>query len=236
MPVHTPLLQLYHSPSHQGQSLIQGLSLYNMLMPSRNSLKEFAGDAYYHLYNRGVNKQIIFTEDQDFVVFLSLLKRHLDKEPHFDKQQREYPHLPKQISLLSYCLMPNHFHLLIHNKESHGIELLMRSVATAYVSYFNRKYKRVGPLFQGRYKASMIDSDTYLQHISRYIHLNPREYEKYKYSSYKAIVENWNVGWLATEELMNTFEGTRKDYAEFVADYEDHKAMLDEIKHDLADT
>ena len=112
----------------------------------------------------------------------------------------------------------------------------MRSVGTSYVAYYNRKYERIGPLFQGRYKASLIDSDTYLQHISRYIHLNPKDYTTYNYSSYQAIVKNWNVEWLDSDELLSTFEGTRSDYAAFVADYEDYKEMLDEIKHDLADS
>lgn len=204
-------------------------------MPSRNIIKDFAGDSYYHLYNRGWNKQDIFLDAQDYAVFLSLLKRHLSKEPSVDKQQREYPHLVKQVSVLSYCLMPNHFHLLVHNIESHGIELLMRSVATSYVAYFNRKYQRIGSLFQGRYKASLIDSDEYLQHISRYIHRNPKDYTGYPYSSYKAITQSWIVEWLSSEELLDTFEGTRKDYVEFVADYQDYKSMLDEIIPELAD-
>ncbi len=112
--------------------------------------------------------------------------------------------------------------------------MFMRSVSTAYVSYYNRKYQRIGPLFQGRYKASIIDVDSYLQHISRYIHRNPSDYSHYKYSSYKAITEEWNVNWLSSTELLETFEGTLSDYVDFTADYEDYKSMLDEIKHDLA--
>lgn len=203
-------------------------------MPSRNSLKEFAGNAYYHLYNRGNNKQVIFQDEKDYAKFLSLLKRHLDLEPHFDKQKREYPHLRNQISLLSYCLMPNHFHLLVLNKEQRGIELLMRSVSTSYVAYYNKKYQRVGPLFQGRYKASIIDTEPYVQHISRYIHRNPPDYHEYKFSSLKALLEDWEMNWLDKMEFWNIFEGTPKEYLEFVDDYEDYKDTLDEIEFDLA--
>lgn len=204
-------------------------------MPSKNIVKIYADEQYYHVYNRGVNKSNIFIDDTDYVVFLSLLKRHLGIKPTFDKFGRPYKHLRDSAALLSYCLMPNHFHLLLLNKKDRGIEQLMRSVSTAYARYFNNKYQRVGPVFQSNFKASLINSDMYLMHISRYIHLNPKDYKIYKYSSYKAITESWSVEWLSTEELMNTFDGTRKDYAEFVADYEDYKEMLDAIKDGLAD-
>lgn len=204
-------------------------------MPSKNSIKIHAAEQYYHVYNRGANKQNIFLEDSDYVYFLYLIKRHLGKEPVLDKYERAYRHLYSDVSLLAYCLMPNHFHLLILNKEPQGMEQLLRSVSTGYSMYFNKKYKRSGHVFQGVYKASMIESDKYLQHISRYIHLNPKDYKNYEYSSYRAMVQNWSVEWLDIKELMETFEGDMEDYKKFVADYEDYKEMLDEIKHDLAD-
>ncbi len=204
-------------------------------MPSRNIVKIYADKQYYHIYNRGVNKSDIFLDGQDYSVFLSLLKRHLSKEPAYDKYHRPFKHIHNDVALLTYCLMPNHFHLLVLNVHEKGVKELMQSVATAYARYFNRRYDRVGPVFQSNFKASHIDSDQYLQHISRYIHLNPSGYKSYPYSSYQAIVKGWNVEWLSTEKLLETFEGTVDDYAKFVADYEANKEIMDELKYELAD-
>ncbi len=204
-------------------------------MPSRNILKEFGEGCYYHIYNRGVNKQLIFNEEQDYIVLLNIFKRHLSAEPQVDKLGRYFKHLKNDASLLAYCLMPNHFHLFVLNKTQRGIEELMRSIATSYSIYYNKKYERVGPLFQGRYKASLIESEQYFGHISRYIHRNPKDYRNYKFSSYTALMNNWNTEWLDKKEFWNTFDGTPKEYEEFVADYEDYKETLDDLRIELAD-
>jgi hypothetical protein len=113
------------------------------------------------------------------------------------------------------------------------MQRLMRGIMTSYSVYFNRKYGKSGPLFESRYKASRISSDTYLQHISRYIHLNPRSYRRYTYSSYRAYVTGAGPEWLQPQRIIELFSG-REAYAEFVSDYEEAKAMLDRIKHELA--
>lgn len=204
-------------------------------MPSRNIVKLYGDDQYYHVYNRGVNKDDIFRDDSDYAVLLSLLKRHLSNEIAHDKFGREFKHLKNDVALLAYCLMPNHYHLLLLNRNKTGVEQLMRSIGTAYSRYFNKKYGRVGPVFQGNFKASLIYSDSYIQHISRYIHLNPENYKNYRWSSYIAITQRQSVEWLDSNELLQTFNGTIKDYVDFVDDYIDYKDMLDEIKYDLAD-
>ncbi len=111
----------------------------------------------------------------------------------------------------------------------------MRSLMTSYSMYFNRKYKRVGPVFQSRYKASRISTDEYLDHISRYIHLNPREWENYPYSSFRYYRGDSEVDWLLPGKILELFPGTEQ-YIEFVKDYEGYKEMLDEIHWELADT
>lgn len=98
--------------------------------------------------------------------------------------------------------------------------------------YFNLKYKRVGSLFQGTYKASRITSDAYLLHISRYIHLNPRTYRTYRYSSLAAYLGGSIPSWLNPYRLFELFGDT--DYASFVEDYADRAQLLDDIKHELA--
>lgn len=205
-------------------------------MPSRNVIKEYAPDSYYHIYNRGVAKQAIFGSRDDYVAFLGILKRHLSNEPQTSRYRHEYPHYKGEIELLAFCLMPNHFHLLVYQREDDQVlTKLLRSVCTAYTMYFNRKYKRVGPLFQGRFKASRISSDEYLQHISRYIHLNPQDYRHYEWSSLPYYSGELHAEWLEPSRILDLFNGT-ENYAKFLADYEDYKDSLDEIKHELADS
>lgn len=201
-------------------------------MPGRNTIKLYADESFYHVYNRGVNKRLIFLEDYDYKVFLNLLKRYLDVEPHCNDRGIEYDHLRGKIELLAYCLMPNHVHLLFYVHERQALTRLLSGVMTAYSMYFNKKYKRIGPLFQGRYKASWITNDSYLQHISRYIHLNPKAYTTYPYSSLLDYTGKRQTPWLQSERILELFEG--EDYAAFVDDYKDYKQELDNIKHELA--
>ena len=108
----------------------------------------------------------------------------------------------------------------------------MQSVCVSYVGYFNKKYKRVGTLFQDRYKASMITNDAYLQHISRYIHLNPKNYKSWKYSSLPYYLNTKAAKWVNHQRILDIFEGD--SYIKFLDDYESSKEALDEIKHELA--
>jgi len=203
-------------------------------MPSRNVLKIYAGDSYYHIYNRGVEKRQIFLDNQDYSVFLNLLKRYLSNKPVLDKKGRQYPWLNKDLKLLAFCLMPNHFHLFIHQKESETMQMLLSGICTSYTVYFNKKYKRVGPLFQSRYKASMILSDEYYQHISRYIHLNPKDYLKWEWSSLPYYLGMKQASWVETSEIMSNFENDIEKYLEFLKDYRGYKDSLDDISSSLA--
>lgn len=202
-------------------------------MPSRNIEKIFIPEAYYHVYNRGVEKRAIFLDDEDYCVFLNLLKRYLDDKPSTDRTGRQYEWLHDQLELLAFCLMPNHFHLFIYQINEQAITKLMKNLCTSYVMYFNKKYKRVGPLFQGRYKAKDILDDAYFQHISRYIHLNPTEFETWKYSSLPYFLNKKNSKWVQPGRVLEAFEG--ESYIEFVKDYIGQKEIMDELKHNLAD-
>ena len=108
-------------------------------MPGRNILKEDVAETYYHIYARGVDKQKIFLDDADFIYFLSLLKRYLSPELTKTPRGIEYPKLYNDINLLAYCLMSNHFHLLLHEKVEDGITKFMWKLLTAYAMYFNKK-------------------------------------------------------------------------------------------------
>lgn len=212
-------------------------------MPSRNLLKISIDNGYYHIYNRGVEKRIIFQDDQDYKVFLNYLKEYLSPQPKLEDRLEHFtlkglsfqgiPHLPKnyfeKIELLVYCLMPNHFHFIVKQVNKGFMELFMRSLATRYTIYFNKKYERVGHLYQSTYKASIITNDSYLLHLSRYIHLNPSEYTNNlasAYSSYGDYIGLRKTKWINTNEILAFFNNSKSDfqksnntYKDFVEDY-----------------
>ena len=137
----------------------------------------FVQDEYYHVYNRGNSKQIIFHDEQDHHRFVKLLflangtsnfKIHFVKDLTYDFKRGE-----QLVHIGAYCLMPNHFHLLLTPAVEGGISKFMQKVATAYSMYYNSKYKRTGVLFEGRFKAEHAGEDRYLKYLFSYIHLNP---------------------------------------------------------------
>ncbi len=99
--------------------------------------------------------------------------------------------------------------------------------------YFNKKYKLLGPVFQSRFKASMINRDDYLMHVSRYIHLNPKKYTAWRFSSLPYYYGQQSAEWLQPGKILDLFN-SQMEYKSFVEDYEDHKKMLAEIKPELA--
>lgn len=231
-------------------------------MPSRNRIKIYVDDGHYHVYNRGVEKRDIFQDDQDYRVFFSFLKSYLspidehNKHPLLDVNVtgpgpvriRPLKSFFGHVSLLSYCLMPNHFHLLLYQHPSDGMKRFVHALCTSYTMYFNRKNKRVGPLFQGPYKAVFVDRDMYLLHLTRYIHLNPLSLtgpgpvnvRKYPYSSYPYYLRLKQASWLHPEDVLAYFRSAqRKDYRDilsyesFVEDYgEDSAAMVGKLAID----
>ncbi len=203
-------------------------------MPSRHIEKIYGPDVYYHVFNRGVGRRTIFKDDEDYAVFLNLLKRYLSPEPVKDKLGREYPCYHHDIQLLAFCLMPNHYHFLVFQKDPQAMTNLMRSLCTAYTMYFNKKHKRVGHLFQDRFKASMILNDAYLQHISRYIHLNPDNYKEWQFSSLPYYLGLKEAEWLKHEAILELFEG--ESYSAFLSDYTGHRKILKNIASELADS
>ncbi len=207
-------------------------------MPGKNIEKLYVEDSFYHVYNRGLNKMDIFKEDEDYRVFFNLLKRVLGEKEQMNKQGRVYPNFHNDLELLSYCLMSNHFHLLIRTKNKPKLlPEFMKSVMTSYVMFFNKKYGRTGPLFGKRYRAVRITSDDYLWHISRYIHLNPldigKNYTKYNYSSIQYYLKRKRSSWVKPDEILDMFKEARQDYKEFLEDYVEKKAELRELKEEL---
>ncbi len=196
-------------------------------MPARNSRKKYTENGYYHLYNRGVEKRIIFENGQDYKVFLSYLKEYLmpkniellqDKLSDSSISYKEKAQIIKQlrlnnfsdeISMIAYCLMPNHFHFLVKQRNANSIDTFMNSIGTRYTMYFNKKYKRVGSLYQGVYKAVLIESDEQLLYLTRYIHLqslaSQGEDLQSQPSSYEDYLGRNVTEWLNPNEILKFF-------------------------------
>lgn len=202
-------------------------------MPSRNVVKQYSPESYYHIYARGASKQSLFPESVDKLHFISLFARYLSDTPQTSSEGVAYPHYKSWVELLCFCIMGNHFHLLIYQNEINGMSRFMQSLMTSYARYFNNKYRKSGPPFESRYKAVLISNDVYLLHISRYIHLNPRYWKNYKYSSIKYYLENKTEQWISTSYVETLFENV-DDYYKFLCDYGEIKLIQDELKDTLA--
>lgn len=202
-------------------------------MPAKNVVKYYLPNSIYHIYNRGVEKRKIFLEDQDYKVFLSYLKEYLLPIPQGEtlryRDLRGMYH--DEIDLLAFCLMPNHFHMIIKQKNKDSIKKFTKSVFTRYSMYFNKKYDRVGKLFQGVYKATNVIDKEHLLYISKYLHLNPSEIVTdltHTYSSYSNYLGLLNTIWLNTKIILDEFDKSKymkfhniKSYKQFVEEYKD---------------
>lgn len=206
-------------------------------MPKRNAIKQYGAQQYYHCYNRGVDKTDLFRDVDDYGYFLSLFARHLSLQPRQDKTRRQYPHYAEQVELVAYCLLPNHYHLLLYLKEPSGIEKLMRSVMTAYSRYANVKYNRTGTLFEGGFLGSRINSDAYLWHISRYIHMNSLDIHMdpltYAFSSLGYFQGEKTAEWVHPELLVTTRE-EKEAYIASLGDAAEYHELRNKLRAELA--
>ncbi len=176
---------------------------------------QFANQQFYHIYNRGVEKRNIFLDKNDHIRFIHNLYEFNDI-----KLAQEYSrlnvgglasHIRKRerlVDIVCFCLMPNHFHLLLRQIKDGGITAFLHKLSTGYTMAFNLKNKRTGSLFQGPFKAAQIKDDNYLIHLSRYIHLNPLEIKK----------PNWKeagiIDWSAAEEFLKSYRWS--SYLDFI--------------------
>ena len=209
-------------------------------MPSKNTIRSYIENGYYHIYNRGVEKRRIFLDADDYKRFILYLKLYLSPIESLTSENAELRgyfiknNLFDQLELLAFCLMPNHFHLLMRQKNIDSITKFMQRLSTAYTMYFNMKYDRVGSLFQGRYKACIVENDEYLLHLSRYIHLNPHERGvslfDFPWSSYSSFIGNITYEWLKPQFILNYFSKNNDSltYKSFV---EDSNEVDHEINH-----
>ena len=213
---------------------------------------DFSIGEFYHVYNRGNNKRTIFATTADYNRFMFLLFIPNSKDPvridnliHKYRKQgltllKSMEEIGRDETLVDigvYCLMPNHFHLLLHEKDEGGISLFMQKLATGYSMYFNKKHERIGGLFEGTFRAEHADKDNYLKYLFAYIHLNPvkliepkwkevgvtnvarvKKYLKeYKYSSYVDYLgEDREEKLILNKEAFPGYFENFKDFEDFI--------------------
>ena len=168
-------------------------------------IRKWYPGAIYHIMGRGNRQVSIFEDEQDYRFFLYLLKRY-SKE--------------NSIQLHAFCLMTNHFHLLLETGENE-IWKMMHPVMSTYARYYNTRYGYIGHLFQGRYYSCLVEKLNYFLQVGKYIHLNPvkagisAKAENYEWSSYSAYLSLRKYTFLSKERTMNEFPKP-SDYQKFV--------------------
>jgi len=208
----------------------------------------FVNGYIYHIYNRGVEKRKIFLDKEDYFRAVHDLFEFNDQNPALTlyykqanfKSYEVQPHKigkkerePRKllVKILAFCLMPNHFHLLLQQVTNGGVIKFMQKLGTGYTMYFNQRYERVGPLFQGRFKAKLVNQESHLIHLPYYIHCNPldlespewrkkeikdyrkavRFLENYRWSSYPDYIGKKNFPSVTQREfLLDFFNGTEQ--------------------------
>ena len=205
---------------------------------------------FYHTLNKGVDKRTIFLDKQDYLRFIHDLYE-LNNEDRVETTSRIFkadPNITKSadrkkrkmiVDVLAFCLMPNHYHLLLSPRIKNGIPLFMQKINMGYSKYFNQKYEREGTLFQGRYKNILITDNTHFLHLPFYIHFNPLDLshpewrenkiknpkkaleflESYRWSSHLDYLGIKNFpSVLNMKPLMEIF-GNNNDYQKLVGNY-----------------
>src|SRR3989344_2147647 len=145
--------------------------------------EEFAPDEWYHCYTRSIDKQTVFETERDYERFLQALymcngSRTIRRSRMYKPSHDHLLSLPRGRPLVAvgaYCLMPNHFHLLLREISDRGISTFMQKVGTSFSMYFNIKRQHVGNVFIKPFRSKHIDDEQYLRHVAQYIHLNPVE-------------------------------------------------------------
>lgn len=219
-------------------------------MPLRRII--FASNEIYHVLNRGVASTPIFETSSNYDRFLKLINYYRFKKPPLSfSKYLKLPHEQRtlfekhlmeegrpQVEIYSYCLMPNHFHILLKQLEDKGIQKTLSNLQNSYSRYFNLKTKREGPLFQSRFKAKRIESDEIFLHVSRYIHLNPTtsylveasNLSNYPWSSFPEYLKTETSEFIKKNVVLNIAGGI-ENYKRFIFNQVDYQRKLNKIKH-----
>lgn len=222
----------------------------------------FLNSQIYHIYNRGVDKRKIFMDNQDYFQFINDLLEFNDKNPsNYLKQKVQEVEPPRRerggnsdskskeplIEILSFVLMPNHYHLILMQKEDAGISKFMQKLGTGYTMYINEKYKRNGSLFQGRFKAKLIKHDNHLLYLPFYIHLNPiklieknlpftKKWEfikNYKWSSLKDYIGEKNFPSIINKKFLSETLGNKNKHTKEIKNYLRKDKVMNTFKNQI---
>jgi putative transposase len=211
----------------------------------------FADNEYYHVYNRGIDRRVTFTNKREYSRALDLLwfyqyatiplrySRYIESEEslqlsYIDKMKAN----GKLVEVVSFCLMPNHFHVLLKQRQANGIAKYIANFMNAYTKYFNKKYQRTGALFQGVFKAVYVESEEQLIHLTRYIHLNPvassliatAQLPTFLWSSHKEYLSRSKTD-IVDEDTINMIHNLVPDYEGYINDQISYAKKLETIKH-----
>lgn len=207
----------------------------------------------YHVVNRGITSQLVFKNQRDYFRALNTIFYYQNQNPFpryaffsrlTNKQRAEILECLKRknkllVEIIAFCLMPSHLHFLLKQLKENGISTFMSNVSNSYTRYFNTKQKRIGPLFQGKFKAIKVETDEQLLHLSRYIHLNPysafiikdlTNLENYPYSSISEYL-NPKISTHCNKEMVLGHFRNIAAYKKFIFDQADHQRRLEEIRH-----
>lgn len=221
-------------------------------MPSRRDI--FTNGKIYHLYNKTIDDKRIFISSKNAQRYLSLISYYRSQKAtlrysHFKeleqtlkrKMLRELSFKKYfKVNILSYCLMPTHFHLLVKQFKNSGIVRFITDVTNAFTRYFNVKHKRKGPLFLTQFKSRIIRSREQLIHVSRYIHLNPyssgivkniHQLPSYPWSSYPDFLYEKDKFLCDTSIILDEFNQDRIKYKSFVTSNANYQQTLENIKY-----
>ena len=187
----------------------------------------------------------IYNDTRDYKRFLKTVSYYQIKGPKprfsiFDPKLHLLNPSQKIIDIICYCLMPNHFHLLIRQVEEKGIFEFISKLSNSYTKYFNTRNKRNGPIFQGEFKAVLVESDEQLLHLSRYIHLNPlvnnltKDLSLYPWTSFLEYIGSTKTNDCEKKIIIGQFRNL-SEYQKFVLDQTDYGEQLERIKHQLID-
>ncbi len=183
----------------------------------------FAEGEFYHVYNRGVEKREIFRDfyDQERLIRLMFLSNGKRPFKYRDIQDLPFAEIDRGeplVAIGAYVFMPNHFHILVKEIKEGGITAFMEKMMTGYSSFFNKRHKRVGPLFQDRFKATHVDDDNYLKYLYSYIHLNP----------VKLIDPLWKENGIADKSAAKEYLGRYRysSYADHTGNEREERAIL----------
>lgn len=206
---------------------------------------------YYHIFNRGINRHRTFTAEHNYRDYNRAIETLLYYRPTINKLKYSYflarPKLeqrdilkkisdvPHRVTIIAYCLMPNHFHLLLRQEEDGGISQYLADFQNSYTKYFDVKHKRSGALFDRQFKSVLVESENQLLHLTRYIHLNPYssklinhdQITTYPFSS----LPEYLSGKYYLANPARALDIYPRRYESFILDHADYQQQLEKLKH-----